>query len=83
MNKQDIVDILCEGNDTLTKKDTKDNLDTFLNALAKGIANEDKVVLSGFGTFYKKVVGCSESGNIYYAIKFKPSQRLKKIVRDN
>lgn len=83
MNKQDIVDILCEGNDTLTKKYTKDNLDMFLNTLAEGIANEDKVVLSGFGTFYKKVVGCGESGNIYYAIKFKPSQRLKKIVRDN
>lgn len=83
MNKQDIVDILCEGNDTLTKKYTKDNLDMFLNTLAEGIANEDKVVLSGFGTFYKKVVGHSDSGHIYYVIKFKPSQRLKKIVRDN
>lgn len=44
----------------LTKKAAKDAIDTFLAEVIKTLKKGEKVVLSGFGTFYVNKVGAKE-----------------------
>lgn len=50
MNKNELLSIVAERVD-LTKKDTEEVIDVFLDAISDALVQGDKVVLSGFGTF--------------------------------
>lgn len=50
MNKSELVYEVTNRLD-VTRKEAEDVIDCFLNLIAENLANGDKVVLSGFGTF--------------------------------
>lgn len=50
MNKSELVYEVTNRLD-VTKKEAEDVIDCFLDLIAENLANGDKVVLSGFGTF--------------------------------
>lgn len=50
MNKSELVYELTNRLD-VTRKEAEDVIDCFLDLIAENLANGDKVVLSGFGTF--------------------------------
>lgn len=50
MNKSEIVAAVADQVN-LTRKDAELAIDTFLEAICEGLANGEKVVISGFGTF--------------------------------
>lgn len=79
MNKQNVIDISYNENENVNKKTTKKIINSFLDAVAEGLADNEKIVLSGFGTFYKKVIG--EGKNRYYVVRFKPSGKFKKTLK--
>ncbi len=51
MTKHSIVSIVAKKAH-LTKKAARESVDTFLDEVIKSLVKGDKVVLSGFGTFY-------------------------------
>lgn len=51
MTKHDIVSIVAKKAH-LTKKAARESIDSFLDEVLKSLVKGDKVVLSGFGTFY-------------------------------
>jgi DNA-binding protein HU-beta len=51
VTKHDIVSIVSKKAH-LTKKAARESVDTFLDEVIKALSKGDKVVLSGFGTFY-------------------------------
>ena len=50
MNKSELVYEVANRLD-VTRKEAEDVIDCFLDLIAENLANGDKVVLSGFGTF--------------------------------
>ena len=50
MNKSEIVAMVADQVN-LTRKDAEMAIDAFLDAICEGLANGEKVVISGFGTF--------------------------------
>ena len=50
MNKSELVYEVTNRLD-VTRKEAEDVIDCFLDLIAENLANGDKVVLSGFGTF--------------------------------
>lgn len=50
MNKSELVYEVINRLD-VTRKEAEDVIDCFLDLIAENLANGDKVVLSGFGTF--------------------------------
>lgn len=50
MNKSELVYEVTNRLD-VTRKEAEDVIDCFLDLIAESLANGDKVVLSGFGTF--------------------------------
>jgi len=50
MNKSEIVAVIADQVN-LTRKDAELAIDAFLDAICEGLANGEKVVISGFGTF--------------------------------
>lgn len=50
MNKSELVYEVTNRLD-VTRKEAEDVIDSFLDLIAENLANGDKVVLSGFGTF--------------------------------
>ena len=50
MNKSELVYEVTNRLD-VTRKEAEDVIDCFLELIAENLANGDKVVLSGFGTF--------------------------------
>ena len=75
----------------VTKKESRQVVDTFLEEIKKALSRGEKVVLSGFGTFRtvtvkdKEVVvpGSKERVKVasHRAPRFKPGHSLKKAVR--
>ncbi len=53
MNKTDLIDAVAEATD-LTKKQSEAAINATLDAIVGALANEEKVVLVGFGTFETK-----------------------------
>jgi nucleoid DNA-binding protein len=53
MTKADIVDQISERTG-LTKKDVAETVDSFLNAVARALANGHHIEIRGFGTFRVK-----------------------------
>jgi len=53
MNKTDLIDAVAQETD-LTKKQSEAAINATLDAIVKALADEEKVVLVGFGTFETK-----------------------------
>lgn len=53
MNKTDLIDAIANETN-LSKKDSEAALKATLSAIQNAVANDEKVVLVGFGTFSKK-----------------------------
>lgn len=53
MNKTDLIDAIA-ANAGISKKDSEAALKATLDAITNALANEEKVVLVGFGTFETK-----------------------------
>ncbi|MFA5543015.1 MAG: HU family DNA-binding protein [Bacilli bacterium] len=51
MNKKDLIDIVSEKTNN-TKKNTTKIVDSFIEEISKSLANNDKVLISNFGTFF-------------------------------
>lgn len=91
MTKNELIEIVAKKAH-LTKKATKEVVETFLEETAKALKSGKKVVISGFGTFYvshrsdKEVVpfGQEEKRKVvkaHHAINFRVSSPLKKMVK--
>lgn len=90
MTKQQMFDILARKAH-LTKKASREAVETFLEEIKKALAKGEKVVLSGFGTF--KVVTVKDKPVIvpgtkerkvvkgHRAARFTPGKTLKKAVK--
>lgn len=90
MTKSDIVDIVAKKAH-LTKKAANDAIESFLDEVIRGLKKGDKIVLSGFGTFYlgkvkdKQVVpfGKEERRQIikgHRVVNFRVGKPLKKNI---
>ncbi len=53
MNKTDLIDAVAQKTD-LTKKESEAAINATLDAIVEALADEEKVVLVGFGTFETK-----------------------------
>lgn len=51
MNKRDFIDIVAKKGH-LTKKAAAEAIDVFLEEISRSLKKGERVVLSGFGTFY-------------------------------
>jgi DNA-binding protein HU-beta len=51
MTKNDLVDLIVQKHETLTKKAGADILDTVFDALQNSIQKDEKFTYPGFGTF--------------------------------
>lgn len=90
MTKQQMFEILARKAH-LTKRASREAIETFLDEIKKTIAKGDKVVLSGFGTFKVKSVKdkpvidpVSKQRRIvkaHRAVRFIPGKALKKAVK--
>lgn len=90
MRKQDLVEIVARKAH-LTKKASREAIDTFLAEIQKALVKGEKVILSGFGTFRvvsvkdKEVVipttGERKKVASHRAARFTPGRSLKKVVR--
>jgi len=90
MTKSDLIDIISKKGH-LTKKAATEAVEVFLGEVKRGLKKGDKVVLSGFGTFYvskvadKEVVpfGKEEKRQTirsHRVINFRVGKPLKKLV---
>lgn len=90
MKKSDFYNVVAKKAH-LTKKASKDAIDTFLDEVIKTLKKGDKVVLSGFGTFEVKLVKSkdvvpfgneSERRTIksHHVINFKVGKPLRKAI---
>lgn len=59
MTKAKLVDIVAKKGH-LTRRAASDAVDVFLEELKRSLAKGEKVVISGFGTFYLSKVGDKE-----------------------
>lgn len=59
MNKSDFVDIVSRKGH-LTKKAAAESIDVFLDEIIRALRKGERVVLSGFGTFYISKVADKE-----------------------
>jgi len=90
MTKQQMFDVLARKAH-LTKKASREAVETFLEEIKKALSKGEKVVLSGFGTF--KVVSVKDKPVIvpgtkerkivkgHRAARFTPGKTLKKAVK--
>ena len=90
MTKSDLIAIVAKRAH-LTKKASNDAVESFLDEVIRGLKKGDKVVLSGFGTFYlgkvddKEVVpfGKEEKRQTIKAhkvVNFRAGKPLRKLV---
>jgi DNA-binding protein HU-beta len=90
MTKSKLVDIVAKKGH-LTKRASSDAIDVFLDELKRSLAKGEKVVISGFGTFYLSKVGDKEVvpfGNEskrktikgHRVVNFRVGKPLKKMV---
>ncbi len=90
MTKQQMFDVLSRKAH-LTKKASREAVETLLDEIKKALAKGEKVVLSGFGTF--KVVSVRDKDVVFpgtkikktikghRAARFTPGKNLKKAVK--
>lgn len=88
MTKRELIDAVSRKAH-LTKKAATESVETFLNEIQRALVKGERVVLSGFGTFFvgqlakKKMFlrGKEEDVPPQRAPKFHPGKELKRIVR--
>lgn len=91
MTKNDLMEIVAKKAH-LTKKATREVVDTFLEEVTKALQSGKKVVISGFGTFYvtrradKEVVpfGQEEKRKVvkaHHAVNFRVGSPLRRVVK--
>jgi len=89
MNKSGLVDAVASELD-ISKSDAGKAIEAVIDAISRGLKSEDKVAISGFGTFTKKHRAARTGLNpatkepIHIAesttCSFKPSQQLKEAL---
>lgn len=90
MTKQDLINLVAKKAH-LTKKATKEVINVFFNEVISSLSKGDKVVVSGFGTFYvskvddKSVVPFGNEGQrqvvkSHKVINFKVGKPLRKKI---
>lgn len=87
MNKLELIDVISKQL-SLTKKDCRNVIDTFLDNIIKELQEGKKIVLSNFGVFETRKVATysrfhpqtGEKMMIKYPVRvyFRPSSQLKK-----
>lgn len=90
MRKSNLLEIVARKAH-LTKKASKETVDTFLGEIQKALVRGEKVILSGFGTFRavsvkdKEVVipktGERKVIKSHRAARFTPGRALRKIIK--
>jgi len=90
MRKKDLIEIVARKAH-LTKKGSKESIETFLNEVQKALVKGEKVIISGFGTFRvvsvkdKKVIipktGEEKIVKSHRAARFSPGRTLRRIIR--
>lgn len=88
MTKNDLVELVARKAH-LTKKAATESVDTFLNEIQRVLVKGDKVVISGFGTFYvdqrakKKIFlrGKEEEVPPHRVPRFRPGKTLKRMIK--
>ena len=56
INKGELIELMaknCKGKCECRKKETTCAVDIFMDGIKRGLAKSDKIILRGFGTFYK------------------------------
>jgi nucleoid DNA-binding protein len=92
MNKKDIIDELA--NETaITKKDASTMVNAMFDIMTNGLLNEDKVVVTGFGTFMihkrnqRRVISPNDHEEMIIpackTVLFKPSHIIKDKINDH
>ena len=87
MNKSELVYEVTNRLD-VTRKEAEDVIDCFLDLIAENLANGDKVVLSGFGTFEirnrvsRSGVNPRTGERIYIPCQKTPAFKVGKILKD-
>jgi len=90
MTKSQLIDIVAKKAH-LTKKAAKDAVEAMFEEMTRSLQKGEKVVISGFGTFYvshvsdKEVVPFGEEGNrqtikAHNVVNFRVGKPLKKAV---
>jgi DNA-binding protein HU-beta len=90
MTKRDFVDIVAKRGH-LTKKAAAEAIDVFLDEVSKSLRKGERVVLSGFGTFYiskvadKQIVPFGQEAQrqtikAHRVINFRAGKPMKKAV---
>lgn len=88
MNKSELVYEVTNRLD-VTRKEAEDVIDCFLDLIAENLANGDKVVLSGFGTFEirnrvsRSGVNPRTGERIDIPCQKTPAFKVGKILKDN
>lgn len=90
MRKNDLFEIISRKAH-LTKKASKEAIETFLSEVQKALVRGEKVILSGFGTFKvvqvkeKEVIvpksGQRKTVKAHRAARFTPGRSLRKVVK--
>lgn len=91
MNKKDFVDVISDETG-LTKKDVDIVLTSFFDNVTKALSNDDKAVISNFGTLeayrlpphdiFSPYDGKTIKGVSDVRFKFKASSNLKETIRN-
>lgn len=89
MTKRQLIDLVARKAH-LTKRASNEAIDVFLNEIGRALAKGEKVVISGFGTFYsiqmgKKTVKIPKTDKMvtikaHRAPKFTAGKKLKRQV---
>lgn len=88
MTKSELIEIIARKAH-LTKKAATESVETFLQEIQRTLVKGEKVVISGFGTFYvdqrakKKMFlrGKEEEVPPHRIPRFKPGKSLKRVIK--
>jgi len=88
MTKNDLVETVAKKAH-LTKKAATESIETFLSEVQRALVKGEKVVISGFGTFYvdqraKKRMflrGKEEEVPPHRVPRFRPGKSLKRVIK--
>lgn len=88
MTKNDLIEAVARKAH-LTKKAAAESVATFISEIQRGLVKGEKIVISGFGTFYvdqrakKKMFlrGREEEVPPHRVPRFKPGKSLKRVIK--
>ncbi|MBI2590749.1 MAG: HU family DNA-binding protein [Candidatus Blackburnbacteria bacterium] len=88
MTKNDLIEAVARKAH-LTKKAAAESVETFISEIQRALVKGEKIVISGFGTFYvdqrakKKMFlrGREEEVPPHRVPRFKPGKSLKRVIK--